>query len=43
MFAIKIIDKKEIINRDKVNIVFNERKVMMKLHSDFTIKLHYAF
>ena len=42
-YSIKIIDKKEMISRDKEELVFNERNILMSLNHPFLIKLHYAF
>ena len=42
-YSIKIIDKKEMIVRDKDEFVFNERNILVGLNHPFLIKLHYAF
>jgi len=42
-YAIKVISKKEMIEKDKEENVFNERNIMTRLDHPFLVKLHYAF
>ena len=42
-YAIKVIDKEEMIRRDKEDIVYNERNINRLLNNPFVVKLHYAF
>lgn len=42
-FSIKIIDKKEMLARDKEEMVFNERNILVSVHHPFVITLNYAF
>ena len=43
MYALKIIDKKFIINNNKEEIILNESEIMINIKHPFIVKLEYAF
>ena len=43
LFAIKIIDKEDMLRRDKEETVFNERNILTRLSNPFIAELKYAF
>jgi serine/threonine protein kinase len=43
LYAIKVISKKEMIQKDKEESVFNERNLMTRLDHPFLVKLHFSF
>jgi len=42
-YAMKVIKKREMIERDKEETVFNERSILTRINHPFLIGLHYAF
>ena len=42
-YALKVIDKKFIIENQKDEIIINERHIMIQLSHPFIVKLNYAF
>lgn len=39
----KVIDKKNILDHDKVEQIINERKILSMLDHPFIVQLHWAF
>jgi serum/glucocorticoid-regulated kinase 2 len=42
-YALKIIDKKFILENQKEDIIMNERQIMMQTNHPFIVKLEFAF
>ena len=42
-YAIKVISKKEALKRDKEEVFFNERNIMVRLNHPFLTKLYFSF
>ena len=42
-YALKVIDKKFIIDNNKEDIILNERQIMIKSKHPFIVKLEFAF
>ena len=42
-YAMKVISKKEVVERDKEEMLFNERNIMVRVNHPFLTKLHFAF
>jgi serum/glucocorticoid-regulated kinase 2 len=43
LFAIKVIDKQLMIERDKEEIIFNERNILTRIRHKRIVRMHYAF
>jgi protein kinase A len=39
----KVIDKELMIERDKTELIMNERNILVKLRHKRVVRLHYAF
>ena len=42
-FAIKVLKKEEMVRKNQVSNIKQERKIMSKTKSPFVVKLHYSF
>ena len=42
-YALKVIDKKFIVQNNKEDIILNEREIMINTKHPFIVKLDYAF
>ena len=43
LYALKVIDKEDMLKRDKEETVFNERNILTRLKNPFMAELKYAF
>lgn len=43
LYAVKVIDKEDMLKRDKEETVFNERNILTRLDNPFIAQLKYVF
>lgn len=43
LYAMKVINKKHILDQDKVDQIIGERKILSVMDNPFVVQLHWAF